>query len=336
VARLYGIICRAVSPFFCQPPAKGPEMHIENLWLWVAFAAIIVVLLVVDLGVVNRKAHAVTTRQAAIWTGIWVTLALLFNLVVYHWKGPQSALEYFTGYVIEYSLSVDNLFVFVVIFTAFGVDKAYQHRVLFWGILGALVLRGILITFGVVMIERFFWVAYIFGAFLIYTGFKIAFQKESEPHPEKNPILRLAGKILPITKRNHLGKFMLRRNGKFLFTPLFLVLIVVETTDLVFALDSVPAIFGITHDPFIIYTSNVFAIMGLRSLYFLLARAMGKFHFLQHALAVILVFIGVKMVIAHYYEVPIAISLGVVIGLLAVAVVASLIRERRIQKKLKA
>ena len=260
----------------------------------------------------------------------------MFNLVVYHWKGPQSALEYLTGYVIEYSLSVDNLFVFVVIFTAFGVEKAYQHRVLFWGILGALILRGILITFGVVMIERFFWVAYIFGAFLIYTGFKIAFQKESEPHPEKNPILRLARKILPITKRNYLGKFMLRRSGKFVFTPLFLVLIVVETTDLVFALDSVPAIFGITHDPFVIYTSNVFAIMGLRSLYFLLARAMGKFHFLQHALSVILVFIGVKMVIAHYFEVPIVISLAVVIGLLALAVVASLIRERQIQNKLKA
>jgi tellurite resistance protein TerC len=312
-------------------------MQIENLWLWVGFGVIIVTLLVLDLGVINRKAHTITTRQAAIWTGVWITLALLFNLVVYHWKGPQSALEYLTGYVIEYSLSVDNLFVFVVLFTAFGVEKAYQHRVLFWGILGALVLRGILITFGVVMIERFFWVAYIFGAFLIYTGFKIAFQKkESEPHPEKNPVLRLARKILPITKRNYLGKFMLRRGGKFFFTPLFLVLIVVETTDLVFALDSVPAIFGITHDPFIIYTSNVFAIMGLRSLYFLLARAMGKFHFLQHALSVILVFIGVKMVIAHYYEVPITISLGVVIGLLAIAVVASLIRERQIQNRLKA
>ena len=307
-------------------------MQIENLWLWVAFGVIIVTLLVLDLGVVNRKAHTITTRQAAIWTGVWITLALLFNLVVYYWKGPQSALEYLTGYVIEYSLSVDNLFVFVVIFTAFGVEKAYQHRVLFWGILGALILRGILITLGVVIIERFFWVAYIFGAFLIYTGFKIAFQKESEPHPEKNPILRLARKILPITKRNYLGKFMLRRSGKFVFTPLFLVLIVVETTDLVFALDSVPAIFGITHDPFVIYTSNVFAIMGLRSLYFLLAGAMGKFHFLRHALSVILVFIGVKMVIAHYFEVPIVISLAVVIGLLALAVVASLIRERQIQK----
>jgi tellurite resistance protein TerC len=333
VARLYGIIGRAVSPFFIYRGPKGWVMHTDNLWLWIAFGVIIITLLVIDLGVVNRKAHTITTRQAAIWTGVWISLALLFNLAIYFWRGPQTALEFFTGYVIEYSLSVDNLFVFVILFSAFGVPQSQQHRVLFWGILGALILRGILITFGVVMIERFFWIAYIFGAFLIYSGLKIGFKKESEPHPEKNPILRLARKFLPITKRNYQGKFMMRRNGKLFFTPLVLVLIAVETTDLVFALDSVPAIFGITHDPFVIYTSNIFAIMGLRSLYFLLAKAMGKFHFLQHALSVILVFIGVKMVIAHFYEVPIGISLGVVIGLLVLAVILSLLREKQLQRQ---
>jgi tellurite resistance protein TerC len=308
-------------------------MHTDNLWLWVAFGAIIVILLVLDLGVFNRKSHTISTRQAAIWTGVWISLALLFNLAIYFWRGPDTALEYFTGYVIEYSLSVDNLFVFVLLFTTFGVAAQYQHRVLFWGILGALILRGLLITFGVVMIERFFWVAYIFGAFLVYTGFKIGFQKESEPHPEKNPILRLARKILPITKRHYQGKFLLRRNGHLFFTPLLLVLIAVETTDLVFALDSVPAIFGITLDPFVIYTSNIFAIMGLRSLYFLLAKAMGKFHFLQHALAIILVFIGVKMLISHFVEVPIVISLSVVVGLLVIAVILSMVREKQIQRQ---
>jgi tellurite resistance protein TerC len=308
-------------------------MNTDNFWLWLVFGAIIVILLVIDLGLVNRKSHVVTTRQAAIWVAIWVALALIFNLVVYHWKGPQSALEYFTGYIIEYSLSVDNLFVFIILFTTFAVAKVHQHRVLFWGIIGALILRGILIVCGVVLIERFFWVAYIFGAFLIYTGIKIAVKKESDPDPEKNPVLRLARKVLPISRGDHQGKFMLRQSGKFFFTPLFLVLIVVETTDLVFALDSVPAIFGITHDPFVIYTSNIFAIMGLRSLYFLLANAMGKFHFLTHALSVILVFIGVKMVINHFYEVPIAISLAVVVGLLVIAVVLSIIREKQLERR---
>jgi tellurite resistance protein TerC len=306
-----------------------------NFWLWVVFAVVITALLVIDLGVVNRKSHTVTTRQAAIWTGVWVCLALLFNLVVYHWKGSQSALEYFTGYVIEYSLSVDNLFVFIVLFATFGVKPIHQHRVLFWGILGALILRGLLIASGVALIERFFWVAYIFGAFLVYTGIKIGFKKESDPDPEKNPILRLARKVLPVLKNINNGKFIIKRSGKVFFTPLFLVLIAIETTDLVFALDSVPAIFGITHDPFVIYTSNIFAIMGLRSLYFLLAKAMGKFHFLQHALAVILVFIGVKMIISHYVEIPIAISLGVVVGLLAIAVVLSMIREKQLERQAK-
>jgi tellurite resistance protein TerC len=308
-------------------------MHTDNLVLWIGFGVVIFVLMALDLGVINRKSHVVSTRQAAIWTGVWVFLSLLFNLAIFWWRGADSALEYLTGYLIEYSLSVDNLFVFVVLFAAFGVAPQHQHRVLFWGILGALVLRGLLIAAGVVLIEQFFWVIYIFGAFLIFTGIRLGIKKESQPHPEKNPILRLARRFLPVLKNSPGGKFMLRRSGKVFFTPLFLVLIAVETTDLVFALDSVPAIFGITHDPFIIYTSNVFAIMGLRSLYFLLAGAMGKFHFLQHALSVILVFVGVKMVISHFVHIPIAVSLSVVVGLLVIAVIASLIKERIEQKR---
>jgi tellurite resistance protein TerC len=308
-------------------------MHTGHIGLWIAFGVIFIVMMIIDLGVVNRKPHSLTIRQAALWTAVWVSISLLFNLAILVWNGPRPALEYFTGYIIEYSLSVDNLFVFIVLFTAFGVEPKYQHRVLFWGILGAIILRGLLITVGVVAIERFFWVAYIFGAFLIYTGVKIGFQKESEPHPEKNPVVRLARRFLPVTKRNYLGKFLIHRGGRTLVTPLLIVLIAIETTDVVFALDSVPAIFGITLDPFIIYTSNIFAIMGLRSLYFLLAKAMGKFHFLSHALAVILVFIGVKMVISHFVEIPISISLAVVVGLLVVAVIASLVREKQLQRK---
>jgi tellurite resistance protein TerC len=307
-------------------------VHTNNLWLWIGFGLIIVTLMILDLGVFNRKAHAPKTKESVIWVAVWVSLALIFNVVVYWWRGPQSGLEFLTGYVIEYSLSVDNLFVFVVLFSAFGVHQEHQHKVLFWGILGALVLRGILIACGVVLIERFFWVAYIFGAFLIYTGIKLVVKKESEPHPENNIILRQARKILPITKRNYSGSFWFKRSGRLIFTPLILVLIAVETTDLVFALDSVPAIFGITHDPFIIYTSNVFAILGLRSLYFLLSGAIGKFHYLQPALAIILLFIGFKMMISHYLEIPILISLGVVIGLLVIAIIASLIRARRLPK----
>ena len=307
-------------------------MHSSNLWLWIGFGLIIGTLLILDLGVFNRKAHAPKTKESLIWVTVWVSLALLFNIAVYWWRGQQSGLEFMTGYVIEYSLSVDNLFVFVVLFAAFGVIPEHQHKVLFWGILGALVLRGILIACGVVLIDRFFWIAYIFGAFLIYSGIKLVVKKESDPHPENNIMLRWARKILPISKHSHSGAFWFRRAGKLIFTPLILVLIAVETTDLVFALDSVPAIFGITHDPFIIYTSNIFAIMGLRSLYFLLAGAMGKFHYLQPALAIILLFIGGKMLISHYFEIPIGISLAVVIGVLALAIVGSLIRQRRLQK----
>ncbi|MFC2058351.1 TerC family protein [Chloroflexota bacterium] len=303
-------------------------MHTDSIGLWIGFGIIILVFLILDLGVFHRKPHAVTTKEAAIWTVVWISLALVFNLAIYYLRGPETALEYLTGYIIEKSLSIDNLFVFVVLFSSFGIAAAQQHRVLFWGILGALVMRGLLIASGTILIERFFWIVYVFGVFLIFTGIKIGIKKGSEPHPERNPVLRLARRFLPITNENEGGKFYVRRTGKLFFTPLFLVLITIETTDLVFALDSIPAIFAVTTDPFVIFTSNIFAILGLRSLYFLLANTIGKFYYLQTALALILVFVGIKMVLAHFYKVPIAVSLAVVVGLLISAIIASLIQLR--------
>jgi tellurite resistance protein TerC len=302
---------------------------ISNNYLWVAFGAIILVMLVLDLGFFQRRAHAISTREAGIWTGTWVAIALLFGLAVYFFRNPLTAAEYYTGYIIEYSLSVDNLFVFVVIFTSFNVKPQHQHRVLFWGILGAMIMRGILIATGSVLLERFFWVAYIFGAFLVFTGIRLGFRKEAEPEPEKNLVLRIARRFLPMASNPKEQSFLERQGGKLLITPLFLVLVTIETTDLVFALDSIPAIFGITTDIFVVYTSNIFAVMGLRSLYFLLAKAIGKFYYLQTALAVILTFVGIKMLISHFITLPVIISLAVVIFVLGLGVIASLIRDKR-------
>jgi tellurite resistance protein TerC len=304
-------------------------MGINSIYLWIGFGAIILTLLVLDLGVFHRKSHIITTKEAAIWTAVWVTLALLFSLVIYYWKGSEAVLQYLTGYVIEYSLSVDNLFVFVVIFGAFCIKPEQQHRILFWGILGAIIMRGILIASGSILMDRFFWIAYVFGAFLIYTGIRTGIKKETVPHIEKNPLVRLARRFLPMATNAPENSFIVKQSGKFLLTPLFLVLITVETTDLVFALDSIPAIFAITTEPFVVFTSNIFAILGLRSLYFLLARAVGKFHYLQTSLAVILSFVGAKMLIAHWLKVPIAGSLSVVVVVLVIGIIASIIREKR-------
>ena len=303
----------------------------SNNYLWIGFGAIILIMLVLDLGFFQRRAHAVSAKEAAIWTGVWVAIALLFGLAIYHFRNPQSALEYYTGYLIEYSLSVDNLFVFVVIFASFNVKPQHQHRVLFWGIMGALIMRGVMIAIGSVLLERFFWVAYIFGAFLLFTGIRLGLRKEAEPEPEKNLVLRLARRFLPMATDAKEDSFLVRQGGKLLITPLFLVLVTIETTDLVFALDSIPAIFGITTDIFVVYTSNIFAVMGLRSLYFLLAKAIGKFYYLQTALAVILTFVGIKMLISRLYTLPVIISLAVVLFVLTVGVVASLIRDRRLK-----
>ncbi len=305
----------------------------EGMWPWIGFTLFVLVMLAIDLGIFHRKAHTVSLKEAATWSVVWITLALIFNVGLYFLRGPDPALQFFTGWLIEKSLSVDNIFVFVLLFSYFSVPAAYQHRVLFWGILGALVMRGILIGLGAVLLEEFHWIIYGFGAFLIFTGIRLGVQKETEVHPEKNPLLKLARRILPVTENYERDRFVVRRAGKLAVTPLLLVLIIVESTDLVFAVDSIPAVFAVTTDPFIVYTSNVFAILGLRSLYFVFANVIDKFHYLKHALAVILTYVGVKMVLADIYPIPTFLSLAFIAAVLAVAVIASVIRARRLTEK---
>ncbi|HEV7672032.1 MAG TPA: TerC family protein [Thermoanaerobaculia bacterium] len=299
------------------------------LWLWLGFNAFVLAMLALDLGVFHRKAHAVSVKEAAIWSGVWIALSLLFNVWIWAARGPQAGIEFFTGYLIEKSLSIDNIFVIALIFGYFKVPDKYQHRVLFWGILGALVLRAVFIFAGAALIERFHWVIYLFGAFLIFTGIKMAFFGGEEIHPEKNPLLRLARRFLPVTPDYREKRFFVRENGKRFATPLFLVLLLVESTDLVFAVDSIPAIFAVTRDPFLVYTSNICAILGLRSLYFVLAGVMGKFSFLKLGLAAVLMFVGLKMTLADLWKIPTAASLGVIAGVLAISIAASLIKDRR-------
>ena len=301
-----------------------------SIFVWAGFIVFVLAMLALDLGVFNRKSHAITMREAGTWTAVWIGLALAFNGAIYFWQGKTAALEFLTGYLIEKALSVDNLFVFALIFAMFAVPGKFQHRVLFWGVLGALLMRGLFIGAGAALLERFHWAIYVMGAFLIFTGIKLALQKETAIHPERNPLVRFFSKIMPVTNSYHDEKFFVRLGGALAATPLFLVLLVVESTDVVFAVDSIPAIFAVTQDPFLVYTSNVFAILGLRSLYFLLAGALDKFYYLKPALAVILSFVGMKMLISGVYKIPVALSLGVIAGLLAVAVIASLIRARRL------
>ena len=291
---------------------------------WVAFNLFVVVMLLLDLLVFHRKAKRVSVKEALIWTGVWVFLALVFNVGVYHYQGRQKALEFLTGYLIEKSLSVDNIFVFLMIFSYFSVPPKYQHRTLFLGIIGAYIMRALFIAVGVKLILMFHFVIYIFGVFLIVSGIKMAFMKDAEVHPERNPVLRLFRKFFPVTERFEGDRFIVRRDGRLLATPLLVVLVVIETTDVVFALDSIPAILGITHDAFIAYTSNAFAILGLRALYFALAGVMELFHYLHFGLSFVLTFVGVKMVIEGFYPIHIAVALGVVTSTVAVSIVASL------------
>jgi tellurite resistance protein TerC len=286
-------------------------------------------MLAVDLGVVHRRAHTVRLKEALIWSGIWIALALLFALGVYFWYGPQPALEFLTGYLIEKSLSVDNIFVFVLIFSYFKVPALYQHKVLFWGILGALVMRAIFIFAGIALLQRLHWIIYVFGALLILTGIKMAMEKDKEIHPDKNPVLRLFRRLVPVTEDYHVDHFFVRRFGHYAATPLFVVLLVVETTDIIFAVDSIPAILAITVDPFLVYTSNVFAILGLRALYFALAGVMQLFHYLHYGLSAILVFVGAQMLLADVYKLPIGVALGVIAGILLISVIASVMRPRQ-------
>lgn len=300
----------------------------DQILLWIGFNLFVLLMLALDLGVFHRKAHVVKTKEALLWSAVWIAMALLFNLGVYFWQGQKVALEFLTGYLIEKSLSVDNIFVFIMIFAYFGVPALYQHKVLFWGILGALVMRAVFIASGVALIERFHWIIYVFGAFLILTGVKMAWQKDKEIHPEKNPLLRLFRRLMPVTDRYHGGAFFVKQAGGSFATPLFVVLLLVETTDLIFAVDSIPAILAITLDPFIVYTSNVFAILGLRSLYFALAGIMPLFHYLNYGLAAILAFVGAKMMLVDFYKIPIGISLGVVAVILLMSIIASLLCPR--------
>jgi tellurite resistance protein TerC len=301
----------------------------DQLWLWVGFNVFVLAMLALDLFVFHKEAHEVSLKEAGAWSAFWVALALVFNYGVYHFLGAQRGLEFLTGYLIEKALSVDNIFVFVLIFSYFSVPAKYQHRVLFWGILGALLMRGAMIGAGAALIERFHWIIYVFGAFLVVTGIKMALQTERGIHPERNPVIRLVRRLMPVTDSYHGQQFFARASvgGRVrrAATPLFVVLVLVETTDLIFAVDSIPAIFAITRDPFIVYTSNVFAILGLRALYFLLAGVVHRFHFLKLGLSAVLVFVGAKMLLADIYKVPVAISLGVIGLVLATSVVASLL-----------
>ncbi|MFN8360520.1 MAG: TerC family protein [Candidatus Kapaibacterium sp.] len=300
-----------------------------DLWMWVGFNCLVLLLISIDLFVFHRNSHEVKMKEALTWSAVWITLAMIFNVGVYVWFGQEAALQFFTGYIIEKSLSVDNLFVFLMVFAYFRVPPKYQHKVLFWGIIGALVMRAILIVVGAALIAEFHWIIYIFGGFLVLTGIRMAFQEEENINPEKNIVIRIFRAFFPVSETYHEDRFIVRHAGKLIATPLLLVLVSVEFTDLVFALDSIPAIFAITPDPFIIYTSNVFAILGLRALYFALSGVMNLFYYLKFGLAAVLVFVGTKMVIIDFYKIPIGLSLGVVATILVIAVVASLLRQRR-------
>jgi len=314
-----------------------------TIWLWIGFNVFVLAMLALDLGVFHRKAHVVSIKEATIWSAVWIGLALIFNLGLYffwdkispasQYSNSEAALAFFTGYLIEKSLSVDNIFVFVLIFTFFAVPAIYQHRVLFWGIIGALMMRAALIVVGAALLKEFHWIIYLFGGFLIFTGIKMALHRNQEMHPERNPLVKLLRKIIPVTENYEGDKFFIRRAGKLMATPLFLVLLLVESTDLVFAVDSIPAIFAVTNDTFLVYTSNVFAILGLRSLYFLLAGVVDKFYYLKLGLSVVLVFVGIKMTMVDNYKIPVGLSLGVIFMILAISITASLWRAQRMLKE---
>jgi len=297
--------------------------------LWVGFILFVLVMLALDLFVFHRKTHEVKVKEALLWSAFWIGLSLIFNLGVYIWGGKQQALEFLTGYLLEKSLSVDNIFVFLMIFSYFKIPHKYQHEVLFWGILGALIMRGAFIAGGIALIKQFHWVIFVFGGFLIFSGIKMVTDKDKEIHPEKSLILRLFNHVMPVTKTIEDGRFFVRVSGRWFATPLFVVLLVVETTDVMFAFDSIPAILAITQKPFIVYTSNVFAILGLRALYFALAGVMQYFHYLHYGLSVILVFVGLKMLLADIYKISVGSSLLVLACILIVSIIASMLWPKK-------
>lgn len=322
-----------------------------NIILWIGFIGLIVALLTLDLGVFNRKSHVISVREALLWTLFWIVLALIFNVGLYfmyehhllgigtavghNLNGQQAALQYFTGYLLEKSLSLDNIFVIALILGYFNVPQHLQHRVLFWGIAGAIILRGILILTGAALLERFFWMSYVFGILLILTAGKLLFSDNEAVEPEKNPLLRLARRFYPVTKGYDEERFFTRIDGKRAITPLFLVLLVVESSDVMFALDSIPAIFAVTYDPFIVFTSNIFAILGLRSLYFALAAVMAKFRYLKVSLVVILGFVGTKMILSRHYHINTGLSLAFIVVSLSIGAIASILAEKRMEEELR-
>ncbi|MBV5279323.1 MAG: TerC family protein [Campylobacteraceae bacterium] len=291
---------------------------------WIIFNAFVLIMLALDLGVFHRKSHEVSVKEALTWTFVWISLAMIFNGIIYFWRGQQQALEFFTGYLVEKALSIDNIFVFIMIFTYFQVPSKYQHKVLFWGIIGALIMRVIFIFAGIALLERFHFTIYIFGALLIFTGIKMFNHSSTKIDPDKNPVLKFFKKFMPVTQTLHDDKFFIKIDGRQYATPLFLVLILIETTDLIFAVDSIPAILAITQDQFIVYTSNVFAILGLRSLYFALAGIIHRFWLLSYGLAIVLVFVGTKMILIDYYKIPIEWSLIFIATIIAGSILLSL------------
>jgi tellurite resistance protein TerC len=302
----------------------------EKIYFWIGFHAFVFFMLALDLGVFHKHTHKVPVKEAVIWTFVWISLAMLFNVFVFFEFGKVKALEFLTGYVIEYSLSVDNIFVFILIFTFFAVKDEYQHKVLFWGILGALIMRAVFIFAGVALINRFHWIVLIFGGFLLFTGIKMLFQKEEQIEPDKNPVIRFFRRFIPVSDTLHGDRLFIKHNRKLHATPLFLVLLIIETSDLIFAVDSIPAILAISKDPFIVYTSNIFAILGLRSLYFAVSGIMGYFRFLKVGLAFVLSFVGFKMVAAYFgLEIPIVYSLLTIVSILALSILASVIIKEK-------
>jgi len=304
-----------------------------ELLLWLGFGLFLAVMLALDLGVFHKNSHVVEFKEAITWSGVWIGLAIIFNIGVFYFAGEVKGLEFLTGYLIEKSLSIDNVFIIALIFTYFNVPREYQHRVLFWGVIGALIMRAVLIAVGAVLITKFTWIIYIFGAFLIFTGFKMYFQKDHKIDPDKNPLVKLSKKLIPVTDQYNKEKFFVVKEGKRFATPLFLVLLLVETTDLIFAVDSIPAIFAISKDPFIVFTSNAFAILGLRSLYFALAGVIHKFYYLKAGLSVILVFVGIKMLLIDIYKIPIGISLGFIALVVIISIYASVQKNKSLENK---
>jgi len=298
--------------------------------IWIGFNLFVVLLLMLDLGIFHKGNRAISIKESLIWSVIWILVALAFNAGVYFWYGSEKALAFLTVYIVERSLSVDNIFVFLLVFSYFCVAPQFQYKILFWGILGALVMRAAFILAGVALIHRFEWLIYVFGAMLVYIGIKLAFEKEKEIHPEKNPVVNLFKKFFPVTHDHANGRFFTKIDGRFFATPLFLVLIVIETTDVIFAVDSIPAALAISTDSFVIYSANVFAILGLRALYFALAGAMETFHYLNYGLSVVLTFVGVKMLLADFYHISTIRSLGIITLVLAVSIVLSLLKPRKV------